>query len=105
MPPTPPFDRAIALACTMATLRARWLYVECRCGAIQGRSVRLMLQADSSAAGRTLADVVVHIRCYVCHQRTVTIHLCADAHGPGPIRGGPSAGWSVLLHGEEPVRN
>jgi hypothetical protein len=97
MPSPPPFDRAIALACTMATLRARYLSVRCSCGAVQTLPVRLMIQADLSAGTRSLADVVVHIRCYACRQRPAAIHLCADAHGPGPLRGGPEPGWSVLL--------
>jgi hypothetical protein len=101
MPPPPPFDRAIALACTMTTLRARYLSVRCGCGAIETRPVRQMLQVDPGAARRSLADVVVHIRCHACRQRPATIHLCADAHGPGPIRGGPEPGWSVLLLGCE----
>jgi hypothetical protein len=103
MPP-PPFDRTIALACTMATLRARWLFVACGCGTVQALPVRQMIQEDASAGGRTLADVVVHVRCHACRRRPATIHLCADAHGPGPIRGGPEPGWSVLLHGKPPPR-
>jgi hypothetical protein len=44
-----PFDRSIALACTMRTLRGRWLHVQCRCGQSSPNPVRLMLREEPSS--------------------------------------------------------
>ena len=99
---SPPYDRAIALACTMHTLRGRWIYVTCRCGARQSRPVRMMLTEQPTTAARTLADVVVHLRCHSCSGRPVSVHLAETALGPGPVSGRVEAGWSVLLHGAVP---
>jgi hypothetical protein len=99
-PPAPPFDRAIALACTLHTLRARWLHLRCGCGAIEAQPVRLVLRDRPEAASGTLADVVVRLRCAGCGAQPVAVHLCQDGHGPGPIVGGPEPGWNLLLHGD-----
>ena len=97
--PDPPFDRAVALACTMATLRGRHLHVRCGCGASQGIPVRFMLQEQPSASTQTLADVVVRVRCKACRGRPRAVYLAEDARGPGPLSGSVEPGWSVLLHG------
>ena len=99
---TPPFDRAIALACTMATLRGRHLHVQCSCGASHGMPVRLMLQEQPATATQTLADVVVRVRCHACSGRPRAVYLAEDARGPGPLSGTVAPGWSVLLHGVAP---
>jgi hypothetical protein len=99
-PPVPPFDRAIALACTLHTLRARWLHLRCGCGAIEAQPGRLVLRDRPEAASGTLADVVVRLRCAACGAQPVAVHLCQDGHGPGPIVGGPEPGWNLLLHGD-----
>ncbi len=101
MPPAaPPFDRTIALACTLQTVRGRWLHLRCGCGTAEAQPVRLMIQNRPEAAAGTLADAVVRLRCGACGARPATVHLCQDGHGPGPIVGGPETGWSLLLHGE-----
>ncbi len=61
-----PFDRAIALACTVQTLRGRSLYVRCRCLTSTVWPVRLLLKRDSSVQTRTLADMIVFLRCSTC---------------------------------------
>ncbi len=102
---TPPFDRVIALACTMRTLRGRWLHVRCRCGRSTPHPVRLMLREDPACAAQTLADVLVALRCGGCQGRRVTVHLCQDAHGVGSLPKSIAPGWALLLHdggGPEP---
>ncbi len=95
----PPYDRTIALACTMHTLRGRWLHVRCRCGHSTPHPVRLMLIEQPNWAGRTLADVLVNLRCRGCRgRRRLTIHLCEDAHGVGSLPKSIQPGWALLLH-------
>ena len=96
---TPPFDRAVALACTLASVRRRWLYVRCRCGHSSPHPLRLMLESRPDLASRTVADALVRLRCSGCGERDITVHLCEDAHGPGPITGSLEPGWALLLHG------
>ena len=99
MPDAPPFDRAIALACSMLTLRARWLYVRCACGTSDARPIRLMLADGSLPGDSTLADVVVHLRCHSCRARPFTIHLSENGYGPGGVAGRTESGWCLHLHG------
>lgn len=95
----PPFDRVVALACTMRTLRGRWLNVRCRCGHTTPNPVRLMLQEQPECGGQTLADVLVRLRCRGCQGRNrLTIHLCEDAHGVGSLPRSIQPGWALLLH-------
>ena len=95
----PPYDRPIALACTMHTLRGRWLNVRCGCGHTTPHPVRLMLVEQPGSAGRTLADVLVNLRCQGCQGRSrLTIHLCEDAHGVGARPRAVAPGWALLLH-------
>jgi hypothetical protein len=94
----PPYDRAIALACTMRTLRGRWLHVRCRCGQSSPNPVRLMLREQPEYAGQTVADVLVSLRCRSCHGRRITVHLCEDAHGVGSLPKSITPGWTLLLH-------
>ena len=99
--PTPPFDRAVALACTLQTLRGRWLYMRCACLASSSHPVRLMLQKEPAAARRTLADVVVHLRCNTCKARPTSVHL-TERPLPPDVEGDIVPGWHLLLHGTEP---
>ena len=77
----PPFDLAVALACTMRTLRSRWIDVRCRCGHCTPPPVRLMLRENLACADRTLADVLVSLRYNGCRGRRLTLHLCEDGYG------------------------
>ena len=94
----PPSDRAIALACTMRTLRGRWLHVRCRCKHSVPHPVRLLLRENPGCATQTLADELVHLRCIRCGGRGVTVHLCEDAHGVGSLPKSITPGWALLLH-------
>lgn len=94
----PPFDRAIALACTMRTLRGRWLHVRCSCGQSNPNPVRLMLLENPASAGQSVADVLVALRCGRCQGRRITVHLCQDAHGVGSLPRSIRPGWALLLH-------
>lgn len=96
---TPPFDRAIALACTMATLRGRWLHVRCGCQHLSSHPVRLLLERPAMRA-QSLADVVVRLRCDACRARPLTVHLTEAAYPPG-VQGDVMPGWQLLLHGVE----
>ena len=97
---TPPFDRAIALACTMATLRGRWLHVQCGCAYLSSFPVRLLLANGQAAAGQPLADLLVRLRCDACGARPVSVHLTEAAYPPA-VRGDVVQGWQMLLHGVE----
>ena len=97
---TPPFDRAIALACTMGTLRGRWLYVRCTCLASSCRPVRLILRDDPVAARSTLADVLVRLRCDTCRARPASVHL-TETPLPPDVVGNVVPGWHLLLHGTQ----
>ncbi len=94
----PPFDRAIALACTMATLRGRWLHVRCACLASSSRPVRLILRDDPAAGRCTLADALVRLRCDACKARPASVHLTETALPPD-VQGDIVPGWHLLLHG------
>jgi hypothetical protein len=57
----PPGDRAVVLACSVRSLRQYWLEVRCTC-----KTTRIplrMLAANRDMAGRTLADVLIQLRC------------------------------------------
>ena len=97
---TPPFDRAIALACTMTTLRGRWLHVRCGCAHLSSLPIRLLLTNGQATAGQPLADLVVRLRCNACGARPVSVHLTEAAYPPG-VRGDVLPGWQMLLHGVE----
>ena len=99
---TPPFDRAIALACTMQILHDRWLYVRCRCLASSCRPVRLTLCDNPGLARSTLADVLVRLRCDTCKARLASIHL-TETPLPPDVVGEVVPGWHLLLHGVDPV--
>ena len=100
----PPFDRTIALACSMRTLRGRWLHVRCACGWSSPKPIRAMLIAGDVRPDQTLADAVVMTRCGNdrCHdRRKVRMHLCETVWGtspPGKDIGWREPGWAILLH-------
>ena len=95
----PPFDRTVALACTLGTLRTRWLHVRCGCDHATPHPIRLMLTEQPALARQTLADTLVRLKCRGCHQRgRLTVHLCETPHGAGPRSGVVRQGWTLLLH-------
>ena len=94
----PPYDRTVALACSLATFEGRWISARCRCQMHTLHPVRLMLREQPAAAGRSLADAAIRLRCTGCGGREMTLHLCEKGHGPGPVYGGGVLGWVLLLH-------
>lgn len=96
--PQPPYDRAIALACTLTTFEARWISARCRCQMHTMNPVRLLLREQPAAARRSLADAAIRLRCTGCGGREMTLHLCENGHGPGPVSGDIKLGWALLLH-------
>jgi len=96
MPDQPPGDRAVLLACSIRTLRGFWIEATC-C-----RTVFLPLRVMASNRGladRTLADVLVQLRCQHCHQRPGSAALMGDAAGRAAGRLSPP-GWRVALLGD-----
>lgn len=112
----PPFDRAIALGCTMATLSVEPLPWPVQWPPFAGSTFMSGVAAthhtvfrsgfccwkQPAAATQTLADVVVRVRCKACRGRPRAVYLAEDARGPGPLSGGVEPGWSVLLQGVTP---
>jgi len=62
MPPSLPADRALALACSIRTLRHLWLHIRC-CG-----SATIPFRIVNRAG--TLADYVMALRCKQCCSAT-----------------------------------
>ena len=102
MPSQPPFDRSVALACTLRTFRSRWLFVQCahrQCGNVL-IPIKAMLAERPERVGETLADAVVRIRCGSCKRRPAAIALLETHYGHlGFDTGGPQdKGWRLELH-------
>ncbi len=57
-----------------------------------------MLREDPACADRTLADILVSLRCNGCRGRRLTLHLCEDGHGVGSLPKSITPGWALLLH-------
>lgn len=56
-----------------------------------------MLINDPAAGGRSLAEILVHLRCHQCRGREINVHLTETALPPDVI-GDVRPGWSILLH-------
>lgn len=59
-----------------------------------------MLAEDRTARGRTLADIVVHLKCHACSARPMSVHLTENGYAPD-VKGNLVPGWNLLLHGTE----
>ena len=97
----PPYDRTIALACTMGTLHHRYLTTACRCGNTTPHPIKLMISEREVRPEQTLADAVVLVRCTICHQRgQMPAWLCETVYCPDGKHLTPSQrpGWAILLH-------
>ena len=90
-------DRALALAATVATLRGHWIETSC-CRHV---SIPLVVLARQGQAHRTLADVVIRLRCTSCNQPPQSIDLIENAAMIGAAMYGGRAPWRVRLIGEE----
>jgi hypothetical protein len=93
----PPGDRTVLLACSVRTLRGFW--IEATCCRTVFLPLRLMA-SNRGLADRTLADVLVLLRCQYCQQRPARAALVGDAAGQAPGRSGSPPGWRVVLVGD-----
>jgi hypothetical protein len=59
-----------------------------------------MLERDGSIRTRTLADVLLLLRCAACGARPLSVHLTENGYPPD-VRGNLVPGWNLLLHGTE----
>jgi hypothetical protein len=57
------------------------------------------MASNRGVADRTLADVLVRLRCQKCRQPPASAALVGDAVGQAAGRGGSPAGWRVMLIG------
>jgi hypothetical protein len=93
----PPFDRALALASLVRTMRGHYLAVRCSCGAERTIALARMAE-DRLVAGYTLAHVALSLSCTGCHNGLDEVHLTAAIFGVGPpARGNPDLGWTIPL--------
>ena len=93
MPPSLPADRALALACSIRTLRHLWLHIRC-CG-----SATIPFRIVNRAG--TLADYVMALRCKQCGappRFAVLIDQPAQATRR-PYDGAES--WQLIVMGED----
>ena len=78
-----PYDRALALASLLRTMRDHYLAVRCSCGASRVIGIRQMAE-DRRLAHCTLADVALRLSCTGCHNGPDEVHLTATISGMGP---------------------
>ena len=90
-------DRALALAATVGTLRGHWIETRC-CRAV---SIPLLAMAREGHAHRTLADVVMRLRCTSCGKPPRSVELIENAAMIGAGMYGGRAPWRVRLVGDE----
>jgi hypothetical protein len=91
-----PYDRALALASEVRTMRDHFLEVNCGCGA--RRVIALGQMARSATwATATLAHVALRVSCHGCHTGPTGVHLTATTHGLVGAPHGPDAVWSIPL--------
>ena len=93
MPDQPPADRVVLLACSVRSLRRHCVEVRCGCRTVH---IPLRLMAAGGAAGLTLAEVLLRLRCEKCGQRPASAALEEDAAAGAPGRMG-ATGWRVVL--------
>ncbi len=97
----PPYDRALALAAQVRSMRDHFLDVSCGCG--DHRVIALGLVAkDRQLAAATLADLALRLTCHGCYRGPDEIYLCATSHGrSAPEVGGGNEVWTLPLHTKE----
>lgn len=92
-----PYDRALALASQVRTMRDHYLAVRCSCGA--SRVIALLQMArNRSLANCTLAHVALRLSCTGCHNGPDEVYLTATIYGIGPLpTGSVSLVWTLPL--------
>lgn len=94
--PEPPYDRALALASQVQTMRDHFLEVSCGCG--ERRMIALGVMArDRTVASATLAHVALRIACRGCTTGPDEVHLCATIYGRTPPTFGGDTVWTMAL--------
>jgi hypothetical protein len=91
-----PYDRALALASQVRTMREHYLEVRCGCGARRVIALARMME-DQRVANATLAHVALRTACHGCYTGPTEVNLCATVHGTEPVPFGGSLGWSIPL--------
>lgn len=92
-----PYDRALALASLVRTMRDHYLAVSCTCGAARVIAVGQMAR-DRRLADRTLAHVALRLACEGCRNGPDEVWLTESIFGIGPAPAGSvSLGWSICL--------
>ena len=93
MPPSLPADRAVALACSIRTLRHLLLHIRC-CGSA---TIPLRLIARSG----TLADYLMALRCKQCGQPPRLAMLVDEPAQATRRPYGGSESWQLIVVGED----
>jgi hypothetical protein len=92
-----PYDRALALASLVRTMRNHYLAVHCTCGAARVIAVGQMAR-NQRLADRTLAHVALRLSCEGCRTGPDEVWLTESIFGIGLAPSGAvSLGWSICL--------
>lgn len=92
----PPYDRSLALAAQVQTMRDHFLEVSCGCG--ERRVIALGVMArDRKLAAATLAHVALKITCHGCSTGPDEVYLCATINGRNAPMFGGSVVWTMAL--------
>lgn len=91
-----PYDRALALAAQVRTMREHYLEVRCGCGARRVIALARMME-DQRVANATLAHVALRTACHGCYTGPTEVNLCATVHGTEPAPFGGSLAWAIAL--------
>ncbi len=92
----PPYDRPLALASLVRTMRDHFLAVRCGCGAERVIAVARMA-SNPQVAGYTLAHVAMSLRCEGCYDGPDEVHLTATVHGLKRAVGSGDLVWTMPL--------
>ncbi len=90
------YDRALALAAQVQTMRDHFLEVSCGCG--ERRVIALGVMArDRRISTATLAHVALRITCHGCTSGPDEVHLCATIDGREAAQFGGGVVWTMPL--------
>jgi hypothetical protein len=92
-----PLDRALALAASVKALSRLRCWLEARCGCGSCTLIPLRLLAEQGQAARTIADVLLRLRCRGCGQTPATVDLIECAGEQGVVAHGGRPAWRVAL--------
>jgi hypothetical protein len=92
----PPYDRALALASHVKTMRNHHLAVLCSCGAERVIHIGRMAD-DKRLAHYTLAHVAMSLKCEGCEDGPEEVHMTMTVFGLDAPPGAVEIGWSIPL--------